>query len=122
MRKSPFFQNVFSYSFRIGLFAVVIGDSLPFKCPYKIPEGSPKPTINIEENTQGGMNPQLYFDGALDEVSSNDYAKYRASLALVPCDAKAISVFTENKLGTNSAISVIFVYNKPVEDLKAWLR
>ena len=68
------------------------------------------------------MNPLLYANGDLNEVSSNVYAQYRAALALVPCDARAISVFTENELGTNSTISVIFVYDKPVEDLKTWLK
>ena len=93
---------------------------LPFKCPYKLPEGSPKPSAT--GNTEFGLLPTLYEDDGLANSSSNFYAKYKAALALVPCDARAIAAFTDiGVLQPSSTISVLFVYEKPAEDLKRWL-
>ena len=93
---------------------------LPFKCPYKLPEGSLKPLATGD--TEFGLLPTLYEDNGLANSSSNFYAKYKAALALVPCDAKAIAAFTDiGDLQPSSTISVLFVYEKPAEDLKRWL-
>ena len=93
---------------------------LPFQCPYKLPEGSPRPSATGD--TAFGLLPTLYEDNGLANSSSNFYAKYRAALALVPCDARAIAAFTDiGDLQPSSTISVLFVYEKPAEDLKRWL-
>ena len=93
---------------------------LPFQCPYKLPEGSPRPSATGD--TAFGLLPTLYEDNGLANSSSNFYAKYRAALALVPCDARAIAAFTDiGVLQPSSTISVLFVYEKPAEDLKRWL-
>ena len=93
---------------------------LPFQCPYKLPEGSPQPSATGD--TEFGLLPTLYEDNGLANSSSNFYAKYRAALALVPCDARAIAAFTDiGVLQPSSTISVLFVYEKPAEYLKRWL-
>ena len=102
-----------------AIIGLALGDKLPFQCPYKIPEEDPQPSATGEEG--GGLIPTLFEDGGLDDVNIDVYAQYRAALALVPCDAKPVSVFTEKEMGSNYSISVIFVYDKTVEDLKRWL-
>ena len=101
---------------------VVLGDRLPFQCPYQIPEDSPQPTVNLGGGGVGGLDPLLYNNGDLNNASSSLYAEYRAALALVPCNARALSVFTKEQLSTTYTISVIFVYEEPVNDLKRWLK
>ena len=97
-----------------------MGDKLPFQCPYKVPKGSIEPSRTGIEG--GGLLPNLYQDGGLRRNTSDVYAEYRAALALVPCDARAISVFTEPQIANlDYTISVIYVYDQPVDDLKKWL-
>ena len=99
---------------------VVIGNDLPFQCPYKAPADSPQPSTMGDNG--GGLLTTLYEDGILDDNDSENAADYRAALALVPCDAKEVSVFTNPLVAGQYAISVIYIYDKPVEDLKNWLR
>ena len=101
------------------LLKFALGDNLPFQCPYKTPKDSPKPSITGING--GGLFPTLYKNGDLDKNTSDVYSQYRASLALVPCDAQAISVFTKPFIHGDYTISAIYVYDKPVEDLQAWL-
>ena len=101
------------------VFKLVLGDILPFQCPYKTPKDSPKPSVTGIGG--GGLLPTLYKNGDLDKNTSDVYSQYRASLALVPCDAQAISVFTKPFIHGDYTISAIYVYDKPVEDLQAWL-
>ena len=96
-----------------------LADKLPFQCPYKVPEEL-QPSSTGKEG--GGLTSVLFEDGTLNEATRDVYAQYRAALALVPCDGQAVSVFTESEIERNfSAVSVIFVYDKPVESLKKWL-
>ena len=98
----------------------VIAHKLPFDCPFKTPDGSPQPS---NTGIQGaGLFSTLYEDGRIDESSSNVYSEYRAALALVPCDAQPISVFTNPLVNGEFAISVIYLYDKQVDNLKKWLR
>ena len=101
------------------LLKFALGDNLPFQCPYKTPKDSPKPSVTGIGG--GGLFPTLYKNGDLDKNTSDVYSQYRASLALVPCDAQAISVFTKPFIHGDYTISAIYVYDKPVEDLQAWL-
>ena len=59
----------------------------------------------------------------LDEdllVANNEvFGQYKAALALVPCDAQALSVFTAPLINIENAVSVVFVYSKPIEKLKS---
>ena len=98
----------------------VLANKLPFDCPYKTPDGSPQPSTTGKQGA--GLFSTLYEDGRIDESSSNVYSEYRAALALVPCDAQPISVFTNPLVNGEFAISVIYLYDKQVEDLKKWLR
>ena len=98
---------------------VVLGNELPFQCPYKVPNGSREPSITGEGG--GGLFPTLSENGELAANTTDVYAQYRASLALVPCDAQAISVFTIPMTNFEHTVSVIFVYDKPVAELKKWL-
>ena len=67
-------------------------------------------------------NSKWNCEGNLFNFKRGSYGQYRASLALVPCDGQAISVFTEPQISEKEdTVSVIFVYDKPVEDLKRWL-
>ena len=95
-------------------------DTLPFECPNKTPEGSPQPSLTGEEG--GGFLPTLYEDGTLDRNTSEEYSEYRAALALAPCDVRPISVFTNPLVSGEYTVSVIYVYEKPVQNLKDWLR
>ena len=88
---------------------------MPFQCPYKVPKGNPKPSSTGLEG--GGLLPTL----GLETNTSDVYAQYRAALALVSCDSQPITVFPTSLLNGESSVSVIFVYDKPVEDLKRWL-
>ena len=98
----------------------VLTHKLPFDCPYKTPDGSPPPSATGQQGA--GLFSTLYEDGRIDESSSNVYSEYRAALALVPCDAQPISVFTNPLVNGEFAISVIYLYDKQVDDLKKWLR
>ena len=94
---------------------VVVADSsdrLPFTCPFQIPENLPQPG-----ETNGGLAPNLN----LAQASSGLYAEYRAAQALVPCDAEPIQIFIENDIGKVFSVSVIYVFDGPVEQLKKWL-
>ena len=102
--------------------SVIAESSLPFQCPYKVPEGNPQPTKDLTVRSFGGLDPLLYENGGLDDEPKNTYAQYKAALALVPCNARALSVFPKQQLGTNFTVAVIFVYEKSVEDIKLWLR
>ena len=98
----------------------VLAHKLPFDCPYKTPDGSPQPSNTGKQGA--GLFSTLYEDGRIDESSSNVYSEYRAALALVPCDAQPISVFTNPLVNGEFAISVIYLYDKQVDNLKKWLR
>ena len=98
---------------------IALCNKLPFQCPYKVPEGDRQCTNTGEEG--GGLCATLGKDGGLNFNSSEIYAQYRASLALVPCDAQAISVYTTPLIKAEQTISVIFVYDKSVDELKKWL-
>ena len=98
----------------------VLAHKLPFDCPYKTPDGSPQPSTTGKQGA--GLFSTLYEDGRIDESSSNVYSEYKAALALVPCDAKPITVFTNDLVAGDYTISVIYLYDKPVERLKKWLR
>lgn len=97
------------------LFGVTLCSELPFQCPYKVPKDDPQPTSGgIGE---GGFLPLL----SLKTNTSDQNAQYRAALALVPCDAQGISVFTTPMIKGDFTVSVIYVYDKPVDELKGWL-
>ena len=73
---------------------------------------------------EAGINPGVLGSGEIDlsAVSSNFYKQYKAALALVPCDATALRVFTTDEIdGKEYTIGVIFVYDASVEALKNWL-
>jgi hypothetical protein len=74
------------------VFGFTICAELPFQCPYQVPKGSPQCSSTGIEG--GGLCPELGDSGGLDRNTSDVYAQYRAALALVPCDAQSISVFT----------------------------
>ena len=99
---------------------VLVGSKLPFQCPYKVPEGSTQPSVTGEEGA--GLIATLYEDGTLDANNSDSYSEYRAALALVPCDATPVSVFTNPLVAGDYTISVVYVYEKPIQALKEWLR
>ena len=88
---------------------------LPFQCPYKVPKDSPQPSST---GMDGGG---LFDDLGLDTNTTDVYGQYRAALSLVPCDSQSISVFTTPFVNKTSTVSVIFVYDNPVDDLKKWL-
>ena len=94
------------------------GDDFPFLCPYKVPDGSPRPSKSGIEG--GGLLP-LISEEDLTNADGGVFGQYKAALAMVPCDAQALSVFTSPLIKMNNAVSVIFVYNKPIEELKRWL-
>ena len=104
------------------LFGFTLSTELPFQCPYKIPKDSPQPlsTIDPAKITGGGLLPNLGDDG-LAANTKDVYAQYRAALALVPCDSRSISAFPTPLINGSNSVSVIFVYDKPVDDLKRWL-
>ena len=119
--------NIFQVFMYIVFEAIIIvhvtfGTKLPFQCPYQTPEGNPKPTADLTVRGGGGLDPFLYANGDLDDETRNTYAQYRAALALVPCNARALSVFTKQQLGTNFTVAVLFVYEESVRDLKLWLK
>ena len=97
-------------------------EKLPFKCPYEVPEGTPTPSSDLTAQNVGGLEASLFENGDLDDEPINTYAQYRAALALVPCNARALSVFPKDQLGSNFTVAVIFVYEKSVEELKQWLK
>ena len=113
------FQGVTLSWIKLFMFIVPIyGDKLPFQCPYEIPGDSPKPSLSGKEG--GGLLPIINEEDLL--VANNEvFGQYRAALALVPCDAQALSVFTAPLINIENAVSVVFVYNKPIEKLKKWL-
>ena len=94
---------------------------LPFKCPNEVPEGVPQPKKDFKIRHNGGLDARLYETGDLDDEDVNTYAQYRSALALVPCNARAVSVFTKDQLGTNYTVAVIFVYGNYLDEIKAWL-
>ena len=96
----------------------ILGDDLPFLCPYKVPDGSPQPS---KSGTEGGGLLPLISEEDLTNADGGVFGQYKAALAMVPCDAQALSVFTSPLIKMNNAVSVIFVYNKPIEELKRWL-
>ena len=102
--------------------SVAVGDKydkLPFQYPYKIPDDMPQPSRTGNEG--GGLFLVLGEEDDLDSSTSDVYGQYQAALALVPCDARAISVFTTPLIDLSHSVSVIFVYDKTVEELKKWL-
>ena len=85
--------------------------NFPITCPYEITE-------------EAGINPGVLGSGEIDlsQVSSNFYQQYKAALALVPCDATALRVFTTDEIeGKKFTIGIIFVYDSSVEAIKMWL-
>ena len=116
-------QGLYRISFYVFIGTnVVVGDEngkLPFQCPYQIPDDLPQPSKNGNEG--GGLFPIFGEEDDLDTGTSDVYGQYRAALALVPCDARAISVFTTPLIDLSHTVSVIFVYDKPVQELKKWL-
>ena len=85
--------------------------NFPITCPYEISDDV-------------GINPGVLGSGEIDlsGVSSNFYAQYKAALALVPCDATALRVFTTDEIeGKEFTIGIIFVYDSTVEAIKKWL-
>ena len=86
-------------------------DQFSITCPYDI-------------NDDTGIDPGILGAPGVDlnEVSSSFYKQYKAALALVPCDATALRVFTpDNIKGKEHTIGIIFLYDKSVEALKKWL-
>ena len=84
---------------------------LPITCPYGITD---------EEGIDPGVLGSAGVD--LNKVSSNFYKEYKAALALVPCDATALRVFTTDDIkGKEYTIGIIFVYESSVEAIKNWL-
>ena len=99
------------------IFGVAVCDKLPFQCPYKVPDDAREPSVTGDRG--GGLFPELNEDGGLDTNTSDTYAQYRASLSLVPCDARPISVYTTPLINNaEHTVSVVFVYDKPVDNLK----
>ena len=84
---------------------------LPITCPYR---------VNDEEGIDPGVLGSTGVD--LNKVSNNFYKEYKAALALVPCDATALRVFTTDDIeGKAYTIGIIFVYESSVEAIKNWL-
>ena len=84
---------------------------LPIACPYDIDDDI-------------GKDPGILGRPGVDlsEVSSNFYKQYEAALALVPCDATAVRVFTTDDIEEKEyTIGVIFVYDKSVAAIEKWL-
>ena len=80
-------------------------------CPYNITDSA-------------GLNPGVLGAVGVDlsKVSNGFYKQYRAALALVPCDATALRVFTTDQIsGKEFTVGIIFVYDTSVEALKNWL-
>ena len=126
LRNLIFLQTVIFISLTLYyVIGIVFGAELqtedfPFQCPNKVPPGNIPPSATGEQGS--GLIATLYENGNLDANSSEVYSEYRAALALTPCDAHPISVFTNPLVAGDYAISVIFVFDKPVQDLKKWLR
>ena len=87
---------------------------LPIVCPYKVTDES-------------GIDPGTPQAGSiakdLSKVSANFFKQYKAALALVPCDATALRVYTTDEIvGKEYTIGIIFVYEKSVDAIKEWLQ
>ena len=84
---------------------------LPITCPYAVTDGE-------------GIDPGVLGSPGVDlgMASANFYKQYKAALALVPCDATALRVFTTDEIeGKDFTIGIIFVYDASVDDIKEWL-
>jgi hypothetical protein len=84
---------------------------MPIICPYEVKDGA-------------GIDPGVLGSTGVDlnKVSSNFYKQYKAALALVPCDATALRVFTTDEIeGKQYTIGIIFVYESSVAAIKKWL-
>ena len=84
---------------------------LPITCPYKVTD-------------EAGLDPGVLGSAGVDlsKVSANFFKQYKAALALVPCDATALRVFTTDDIeGKAYTIGIIFVYESSVEAIKKWL-
>ena len=100
-----------------------------FQCPLKVPLDAPQPTdkeykgkadIDTGIGTEGGG---FVADFNLNGVTDDFYKQYRAALALVPCDAQALSVYTEPEVNNaTNTVSVIFIYDNSIKQLKDWLQ
>jgi hypothetical protein len=89
----------------------ISSDKLPITCPYKVTD-------------EAGLDPGVLGSAGTDlsKVSANFYKEYKAALALVPCDATSLRVFTTNDIkGKEYTIGIIFVYESSVEAIKNWL-
>ena len=89
-----------------------IAPKLPITCPYDGVSDGP------------GIDPGFLGSAGVDlsEVTSNFYKQYKAALALVPCDATALRVFTTDEIeGKEYTIGIIFVYDASVKTMKKWL-
>ena len=87
---------------------------LPFTCPFNIPKGLPKPG-----EKDGGLAPNFN----LDRVDKRVYGQYKAAEALVPCDGKAIQLFTTNDIQDKEySVSAIYVFSRPIQQLEKWLK
>ena len=104
----------------VGFFLIgaVLGDELPFQCPMQVPDGSPTPSKTGIEG--GGLLPVISEEDLL-AADSGVFGQYKAALAMVPCDAQAVSVFTSPLIKLKNAVSVVFVYDRPINELKKWL-
>ena len=92
----------------MGMTFCDVSSRLPFACPYRIPK-----------NGLGGIVPNT----SLSQVSSEFYSQFKAAEALVPCDARAIQIYIENDVyNKESPVAVIYVFDRPVKQLKKWLR
>ena len=84
---------------------------LPITCPYKVTD-------------EAGLDPGVLGSAGVDlsKVSANFFKQYKAALALVPCDATALRVFTTDDIdGKDYSIGIIFVYDSSVKAIKDWL-
>lgn len=90
-----------------------IATKLPITCPYDV-GGIDGPGIDPGFLGSAGVD--------LSKVSSNFYKQYKAALALVPCDATALRVFTTDEIGGKEfTIGIIFVYDASIKNQKEWL-
>ena len=90
-----------------------ISPTLPITCPYDV-GGIDGPGIDPGFLGSSGVD--------LSEVTSNFYKQYKAALALVPCDATALRVFTTDEIeGKEFTIGIIFVYDASVQSMNEWL-
>ena len=87
-------------------------NTLPFSCPYELPEGNLK---GFDPSVRGSKGTDL------SKVSIEFYAEYKAAQALIPCDGTPLRIYNEEELGKDHTVGVIFVYDSSINRLKKWL-